>query len=67
MSTPTPISGSRLLPVPPRPNADADDLDVARRRMRHLAPWLVEPLPAMHAAMGHAGEPKTSGEQSRDE
>lgn len=32
----------------------ADDyLTIARRRMRHLAAWRVEPLPTMHAAIGH--------------
>jgi hypothetical protein len=35
-----------------RRTAAADDLAIARRRMRHLAPWHVEPLPAMHAAVG---------------
>ncbi|HEV2162224.1 MAG TPA: hypothetical protein VGR52_08345 [Stellaceae bacterium] len=32
--------------------APADDIVVARRRMRHLAPWDIKPLPVMHSAMG---------------
>lgn len=32
----------------------ADDyLMIARRRMRHLTAWHVEPLPIMHSAIGH--------------
>ena len=34
----------------------ADDLVVARRRMRHLAPWDIKPLPMMHAAAGPSDE-----------
>lgn len=30
----------------------ADDLTIARRRMRHLAPWHIEALPTMHSAGG---------------
>jgi len=35
--------------------------------MRHLAPWNVKPLPAMHSASGAAGEPMsaTAHERSR--
>jgi len=29
-----------------------DEITIARRRMRHLAPWRVEPLPIMHSAIG---------------
>jgi hypothetical protein len=29
----------------PRQLAYRDDLEIARRRMKHLAPWHVEPLP----------------------
>ena len=29
-----------------------DELTIAGRRMRHLAPWHVEPLPMMHSAVG---------------
>lgn len=32
--------------------APADDIVVARRRMRHLAPWDIKPLPVMHSATG---------------
>lgn len=28
----------------------ADEMEVARRRMRHLAPWRVTPVPAVHVA-----------------
>ena len=28
----------------------ADEMTVARRRMKHLAPWRIEPLPAVHVA-----------------
>jgi len=35
------------LPVPA-----ADDIKIARQRMRHLAPWNVEPLPLMHSVAG---------------
>ncbi|MDE2229902.1 MAG: hypothetical protein KGL11_12800 [Alphaproteobacteria bacterium] len=33
-----------------------DDLVVARRRMRHLAPWDIKPLPMMHAVAGASDE-----------
>jgi len=36
--------------------AAADDLVVARRRMRHLAPWDIEPLPVMHSVAGASDE-----------
>lgn len=37
--------GSPALPVD-------DDIEIARHRMRHLAPWNVEPLPLMHSVDG---------------
>lgn len=36
--------------------APADDIVVARRRMRHLAPWDIKPLPIMHSAKGSSDE-----------
>ncbi len=47
--------------------APADGVKAVRRRMRHLAPWNVKPLPAMHSASGAAGEPMsaTAHERSR--
>ncbi len=50
----------RLSAVPSPPKCDssyADDMKIARRRMRHLAPWNVEPVPAMHAATGKPADP----------
>jgi hypothetical protein len=62
-------SRSRLRVVPLRDTAGAmaDDLKLARRRMRHLAPWHVEPLPAMHFAIGNPSESRTSEERERSE
>jgi len=34
----------------------ADDLVVARRRMRHLAPLDIKPLPVMHSVAGASDE-----------
>ena len=34
----------------------ADDLVVARRRMRNLAPWDIKPLPMMHSVAGVSDE-----------
>lgn len=45
-------SRARLRAVPPVPSADpalVDEFKIARRRMRHLAPWNVEALPPMHS------------------
>ncbi len=48
---------SAVIPFPTRSaRAIADDLSVARRRMRHLAPWHVEPLPMMHSVIGKPAE-----------
>lgn len=33
-----------------------DDIKVARRRMRHLVPWNVEPLPIMQRAFSSRNE-----------
>lgn len=50
----------RLSAVPSQPESVvpyADDIKIARQRMRHLAPWHVEPVPAMHSAVGRPAEP----------
>jgi hypothetical protein len=49
-----------------RRTAAADDLAIARRRMRHLAPWHVEPLPAMHSVIGGPGEPLSVDQREHD-
>lgn len=46
--------------------AVADDLVVARRRMRHLAPWDIEPLPVMHSVAGASDEPPPQNERSKE-
>jgi hypothetical protein len=33
-----------------KPERPADETEIARRRMKHLAPWRIEPVPAVHAA-----------------
>ena len=45
--------------------ASADDIKVARRRMRHLAPWNVEPLPVMHSVAGTPLEPPSKEARER--
>jgi len=47
--------------------AGADDIAIARQRMRNLAPWNVAPLPAMHAAGGTPDMPLTPAEHERNE
>ena len=32
-----------------KPDRPADETEIARRRMKHLAPWRIEPVPAVHA------------------
>ena len=39
-----------------------DETETARRRMKHLAPWRVEPVPAVHVAARAALAPPMSGE-----
>lgn len=48
--------------------AVADDLVIARRRMRHLAPWDIEPLPVMHSVAGASAEspPPEQREQTKE-
>lgn len=50
------------------PAAPADDIVVARRRMRHLAPWDIKPLPVMHSAAGSSDElpPPQQSERTRE-
>lgn len=38
----------------------ANEFKVARRRMRHLAPWNVTPVPAMHFAVTRANTSRAS-------
>jgi hypothetical protein len=49
--------GSSLLP--------ADDIKIARQRMRHLVPWNVEPLPLMHSVAGAPMEPLSKEARER--
>ena len=39
--------------------APADDIVVARRRMRHLAPLDIKPLPTMHRVAGPSDESRS--------
>lgn len=72
MDSSTCVSRPRLQAVPKHSRsiiatAAADDLRGARRRMRHLAPWNVRPLPKMHSANGKPSEPPTSEERKQSE
>lgn len=42
-----------------------DEIKIARRRMRHLAPWNVKPLPVMHSVFGTPGEPLSAAARER--
>lgn len=42
-----------------------DEIKIARRRMRHLAPWNVKPLPVMHSVSGTPGEPLSAAARER--
>jgi len=42
-----------------------DDLEIACRRMRHLAPWNVRPIPMMHSVVGNPERPITTGQRER--
>jgi hypothetical protein len=56
------VSESETLTGPLSPVGEPDPvLETARRRMRHLAPWRVEPMP-LHRARGAAGATKPRGE-----
>jgi len=54
-------------PLPPaRPPAVTEDLETARRRMKHLAPWHVAPMPQTQIAhTGAVSGPVSSAEQAR--
>lgn len=57
----TPVSADRarldIAPSDDKPSAaPVDDIVVARRRMRHLAPWDIRPLPVMHSVAGASDE-----------
>ncbi|GEM_PF-2368549 len=61
-------SPPRLSPVPRQGYAGVpvvDDIKVARQRMRHLAPWNVEPLPLMHSVAGTPAAPPTAEARER--
>jgi hypothetical protein len=54
------------VPSPPESGSSyADDMKIARRRMRHLAPWNVEPVPVMHAATGRPADPLNASVRER--
>jgi hypothetical protein len=57
----------RPLPAPGTATGIAEDLEIARRRMKHLAPWHVAPLPQTQVARTAAAAtpPATSAEQAR--
>ncbi len=61
-------SRARLRAVPrdtESPVSPADDIKIARQRMRHLAPWNVEPLPVMHSVAGAPMEPPSEEARER--
>jgi hypothetical protein len=48
------------------PLSAADEMTVARRRMKHLAPWRIEPVPAVHvAARSHPAAPLSGESKER--
>ncbi|MDE1904024.1 MAG: hypothetical protein KGI46_09230 [Alphaproteobacteria bacterium] len=58
----------RLLTVPHdfgSPALPDDDIEIARQRMRHLAPWNVEPLPLMHSVDGAPMPPPSADVRER--
>lgn len=63
MDASTSRSNPRLHILPAKQTDSApivDELKVARRRMRHLAPWNVKPVPMMHLAHSQSSEPTVS-------
>jgi len=57
-----------LADTSPRSGREAivpDDLEIACRRMRHLAPWNVRPIPMMHSVAGEPERPITTGQRER--
>lgn len=56
----------RLPPAHPMPARSVDDLETARRRMKHLAPWHVAPMPQTQVARAApAAGPVSTAEQAR--
>ncbi len=57
----------RIAPAAPGASAGiAEDLETARRRMKHLAPWHVAPLPQTQISRaGAAAGPVSASEQAR--
>jgi hypothetical protein len=48
------------------PLSAADEMTIARRRMKHLAPWRIEPVPAVRvAARSRAAAPLTGESKER--
>ncbi|MDE2166848.1 MAG: hypothetical protein KGJ66_11000 [Alphaproteobacteria bacterium] len=61
-------SRTRLRAVSRDPEASlspVDDIKIAHQRMRHLAPWNVEPLPVMHSVAGAPIEPMSKEARER--
>lgn len=48
-------------------NSPDDYLTIARRRMRHLAAWNVEPLPTMHSAVGYPTKARSTEQRAANE
>lgn len=66
----TPVSADRarldIGPSDDKPSAaPADDIVVARRRMRHLVPWDIKPLPVMHSVAGASDESLSPEQRER--
>lgn len=64
----TPLSRPQLQVVPREPRSvmsAVNDLRSARKRMRHLLPWNVRPLPTMHTAGGTPADLLTLDERKR--
>ena len=57
-----PLNWTAVLPGIGSP---ADDLRIARQRMRHLASWNVEPLPVMHSVDGTPTAPPSKEARER--
>ena len=60
-----PLNWTVVLPGIGSPAAAADDLRIARQRMRHLASWNVEPLPVMHSVDGTPTAPPSKEARER--
>lgn len=46
--------------------SSAEEIKIARQRMRNLVPWNVEPLPVMHSVAGTPSEPLTREARERN-